>query len=137
MQAARRPWPNRLLWPNLILVATLLLHDLDHVRQGREIEPAVIAIGILGDVLAIASLVLAIARSPLAPAAAVVVGFGTAIGFVAVHVVPDWGPVSQGYPGTPVDGLSWAAAIVPIIAAAFLGFTGLSSMRARTAAGSG
>jgi hypothetical protein len=63
------------------------------------------------------------------------VGFGTALGFLAVHIVPDWGPVSQGYPDLPADGLSWAAAIVPIFVAAWLGFVGLRAMRARTAAG--
>jgi hypothetical protein len=131
--------PGALLPPshlaeNLFLLATLALHDLDHVRQGREIEPGVVAIGILGDVVTIVSLVLAMMGSTLAPAAATLVGFGTAVGFVAVHVVPDWGPVSQGYPGTPVDGLSWIAAIVPIIPAVALGLTGLNSMRARRAA---
>jgi hypothetical protein len=129
--------PNRLLWPNLLLVATLLLHDLDHVRQGREIEPGVIGIGIFGDVIALASLALAITRHQLASPAAVLVGFGTALGFLAVHVVPDWGPLSQGYPDLPVDALSWAAATVPIFVAAWLGFAGLRAMRTRAAVGSG
>jgi hypothetical protein len=137
MEAPTARSPNRLLWPNLLLVATLLLHDLDHVRQGRDIEPAVIAIGIFGDVIALTSLALAITRHPLAPTAAVLVGFGTALGFLVVHIVPDWGPLSQGYPGTPVDALSWAAAIIPIFVAAWLGFAGLRATRAPSPARSG
>ncbi|HZB04371.1 MAG TPA: hypothetical protein VE737_08630, partial [Actinomycetota bacterium] len=62
MDAPAERTPNRLLWPNLFLVATVLLHDLDHVRQGRDIEPAVIAIGIFGDVIALTSLALAVTR---------------------------------------------------------------------------
>jgi hypothetical protein len=30
MDAPAERTPNRLLWPNLLLVATVLLHDLDH-----------------------------------------------------------------------------------------------------------
>jgi hypothetical protein len=137
MEAPAERSPNRLLWPNVLLVATMLLHDLDHVRQGREIEPAVIGIGIVGDVIALTSLALAITRHPLAPTAAVLVGFGTALGFLVVHILPDWGPLSQGYPGTPVDALSWVAAIVPILLAAWLGLAGLRATRAPTPARSG
>jgi hypothetical protein len=137
MEAPAERSPNRLLWPNVLLVATVLLHDLDHVRQGRDIEPAVIGIGIVGDVVALTSLALAIARHPLAPTAAVLVGFGTALGFLVLHILPDWGPLSQGYPGTPVDALSWAAAIVPIFVAGWLGFAGLRATRAPTPARSG
>jgi hypothetical protein len=125
---------SRLLWPSALLLATMLLHDLDHVRQGRDIEPAVIGIGIFGDLIAIAVVVLAATRHPFAPAASVLVGFGVALGFVAVHVLPDWGPLSQGYPGTPVDGLSWVAAVIPILVGGWLGLAGLREMRGRTAA---
>jgi hypothetical protein len=117
------------------LLAVLVLHDLDHVRQGRDIEAGVIAIGILGDVVAIASLGLALAGHRLAPPAAVVVGFGTALGFVAVHALPDWGPISQGYPGIGVDLLSWVAVFIPIAVAVGLGLSGLAaSSRAAAAA---
>lgn len=126
---------SRLLWPAVALLATMLLHDLDHVRQGREIEPAVIGIGVLGDLIAIAAVVLAATRHPFAPAASVLVGFGVSLGFVAVHVLPDWGPLSQGYPGTPVDVVSWVAAIIPILAGVWLGLAGLREMKVPAAAG--
>jgi hypothetical protein len=127
--------PARLLWPSATLLATMLLHDLDHVRQGRAIESAVIGIGILGDLIGVAAVVLAAIRHPFAPAASVVVGFGVALGFVAVHIVPDWGPLSQGYPGTSVDAVSWVAALIPILAGVWLGLAGLREMRVRTAVG--
>jgi hypothetical protein len=130
----RSPGWRRLVWWNVALLAVLLLHDLDHVRQGRDIEAGVIAIGIFGDVVAIASLGLALAAHRVAPAAAVIVGFGTALGFVLVHALPDWGPVSQGYPDIGVDVLSWVAVFVPIAVAVGLGLSGLAASRRSTAA---
>lgn len=128
------PRSRPLVWANVLLLTTLVLHDLDHLRQGRGIEAPVVGLGILGDVLAVVSLVLALRGHRRAPAAAVAVGFATALGFIAVHVVPDWGPLSQGYPDLGVDVLSWVAAIVPLVAGVALGVTGLAAMRTRTAA---
>ncbi len=120
---------NRLVWPNLALVTTAWLHDLDHVRQVREVESGVAFLGLLAVVSTLLALALAIARHPLAPLAAIVVGFGTAIGFLAVHVLPDWGPLSDGYPDLPVDATSWIAAIVPIVVGIWVGIAGVRAAR--------
>jgi hypothetical protein len=130
VDAAKR----RLIWANLALLALVWLHDLDHVRQVREIEGGVGAIGLLGVTVTIVSLALAIAGHRLAPLAAMAVGFGTAIGFVLVHLIPDWGPLSDGYPDLAVDGISWAIAILPIPFALRLGLEGLRVGRLRTPA---
>jgi hypothetical protein len=127
--AARSP----LVWPNVLVLTTLVLHDLDHVRQGRDIEAPVVTLGILGDLLVIGSLVMAARGHRLAPPIAAFTGFAIALGFVLVHVVPDWGPLSQGYPDLGVDVLSWVAALVPLAAGIVLGLAGLSAMRARPA----
>ena len=118
----------------MALLTLVWLHDLDHVRQAREVEGGVGAIGLLGMTATILSLALAIARHRLAPLAGVVVGFGTAIGFVAVHLVPDWGPLSDGYPDLPVDGIAWAIAILPIPFAIWLGMSGVAAIRSSTRA---
>ena len=123
---------NRLVWPALALTAATWLHDLDHVRQVREVEGPVALIGLLGVVSTLLALGLAIARHPLAPLAAIVVGFGTVVGFVGVHVLPDWGSLSDGYPDLPVDGISWTAAIVPIFIGLWVGIAGLRAARERT-----
>jgi hypothetical protein len=119
----------RLRWASVALLAAVVLHDLDHVRQGRTIEGPVVGIGVLGDIAAITAVVLALRASRWAPHAAVLVGFGTFLGFIAVHVVPDWGPLADGYPGLRVDALSWVAVAVPMTAAAVLGFVGLARLR--------
>lgn len=120
---------NRLVWPNVALTAVAWVHDLDHVRQARDVESLVGLLGIAGVVATILSLALAIARHPFAPLASIVVGFGTAIGFVAVHVLPDWGPLSDGYPDLPVDVASWIAAIVPILVGTWVGIAGVRAAR--------
>ena len=120
---------RRLTWAALAFLAVLILHDLDHLRQGRSIEPLVVAIGVIGDLATITMVALVIRRHALAPLAATVVGFANFFGFIAVHVVPDWGPLSQGYPDLPVDGLSWTIVFVPIAVALWLGLTGLAQLR--------
>ena len=125
------PRHRRLLWANLALLTVVWLHDLDHVRQVREVEGPVGAIGLLGMAATILSLALTMSGSRFAAPYAALVGFGTALGFVAVHLVPDWGPLSDGYPDIPVDTTSWIAAIVPIPFALWLG---ISALRARSEA---
>jgi hypothetical protein len=120
---------NPLAWPAVALLAVLILHDLDHLRQGRSIEPLVVAIGVIGDLATITMVALVIRRHALAPLAATMVGFANFFGFIAVHVVPDWGPLSQGYPDLPVDGLSWAIVFIPMAAALWLGLMGLARLR--------
>ena len=111
------------------LLAAVILHDLDHLRQGRSIEAPVIGIGVIGDVAVITLVALAIRGSRWAPHAAILVGFGNVLGFIAVHVLPDWGPLADGYPELAVDGISWLAVALPMAAGAFAGFAGLSTLR--------
>jgi len=122
---------NRLVWPILALTSVAWFHDLDHVRQVRDVEPGVALLGVLGIVGTLLALALSIARHVLAPLASILVGFGTAIGFFAVHVLPDWGPLSDGYPDLPVDVTSWIAAVVPILVGAWVGVAGLRAARER------
>ncbi len=124
---------RRLAVASWALLAAFVLHDLDHLRQGRSVEAPVTGIGILGDLSAIALVVLAMRGSRLAPPGAVLLGFGTVLGFVLVHAIPDWGPLSDGYPGLPVDGLSWSLAFVPMAAAIWLAATGAKALRAASA----
>ncbi len=122
---------RHLLWAALALLAVIVLHDLDHLRQGREIEPLVVGIGLIGDVTTLTMVALVIRRHRLAPLAATGVGFANFFGFIGVHVVPDWGPLSDGYPDLPVDTVSWVMVFIPIAVALWLGLTGLSLLRAQ------
>jgi hypothetical protein len=125
---------KQLLWASLAFLATIVLHDLDHLRQGRSIEPLVVALGVISDVAILTMVALVIRRHRLAPLAATLVGFANVFGFIAVHAVPDWGPLSDGYPDLPVDALSWAIVFLPMAAALWLGLAGLSELRGRRGA---
>lgn len=111
------------------LVAMVVMHDLDHVRQGRSLDTPVIAVGLIGLVAALVSLGLSALRHRWAPAASLLVGFGTAIGFVAVHVVPRWSAISDPYPDLPVDALSWTSVAASIVIALAVGLAGLLALR--------
>jgi hypothetical protein len=122
--------PRLLLPANLVLVALLLVHVLDHeLRQTASVPDAAGAAGLAGFAAALLALGLTAARSRLAAPATALVGFATAAGFLAVHVLPDWGPFSQPYPDIDVDAASWAAMLVPAAAAAAAGAIGLSRLR--------
>lgn len=134
---ATRYTSRQLPWAAVALLASVLLHDLDHLRQGRSIERLVVAIGVIGDIAVITMVALAIRGSRWTPHAAVLVGSANVLGFIAVHVFPDWGPLSDGYPDLPVDGLSWAIVYIPMAAALWLGITGLAALRSPRQAVSG
>jgi hypothetical protein len=119
-----------LLLPTVGLIIVQALHDLDHVRQDRSIEAPVLFLGGVAYIAALAVLLLVLRRRRVAPAAAIVIGFGTAVGFVAVHVVPDWGPLADGYPEAGVDAGSWAVVLLDIAVALWLGVVGLRARRA-------
>jgi len=113
-----------------LLLAILLAHALDHaLRQEALVPGGVSAVAAAGFVAVAVALGLAIAGHRLDAAATAVVGFGTTVGFLAIHVAPDWGPFSQPYSDIPVDDVSWVAMFVPLVAGAVLGGLALSRLR--------
>jgi len=133
-KASRRPWRSdrSLIAANLVLVGLLVMHTLDHLlRQEAPVPSGTAIAGTAGLVVALLVLGLALAGHGLAPAATALVGLGTAAGFVALHVFPDWGVFSQPYADIEVDGLSWAAMIAPALAAAVVGAIGVRAARSQ------
>lgn len=115
--------------PTIALIGVQIGHDLDHVRQSRLPEVPVLVLGGVAYLAAFVTLVLALRRHRLASTAAIAVGFATALGFIAVHVLPDWGPLADGYPGTGADVLSWTVVFIDIGVALWLGLAGLRAGR--------
>ena len=121
-----------LIAANLLLVALLIVHTLDHLlRQEAQVPSGTATAGTAGFVAALLVLGLALAGHRLAPAATALVGLATAAGFVAIHVFPDWSAISQPYSDIDVDGLSWVAMIVPAVAAAGVGAIGVQAVRSQ------
>ena len=125
--------------PVLIAVLVMLLglqivHALDHtLRQSAEVPTEASVLGTVGFVTTGAALVLAVIGSRWAWAATALIAFGTFVGFIAVHVLPDWGPFSQPYSDIPVDALSWVAMLVPALAAVGVGVYALRASTTRKA----
>jgi hypothetical protein len=102
---------------NLLLLAALVVHTLDHGlnQPARELPASAGAIGALGFVVVAISSVLAIRRSPVAAAASVAAGTATVLGLLAVHLTPYWwGFVSDPLWTFGANGLSWILALLPL-----------------------
>lgn len=119
---------------NLLLVSLLMIHALDHaLRQDVSVPAAGQALGGVGMLAALSALGLAVGASRLAPRATAIVGFSTAAGFVAVHVLPNWGSFSQPYQDIGVDTVSWIGLLLPMVGAAVVGGAGLRTAPDRLA----
>lgn len=119
---------------NLLLLALLVAHTLDHGlnQPARDVPASGTAIGLAGFALLAASSVLALRRSPLAPATAIVAGLATVTGIVAVHLLPGWwGFVSDPYWDFDANALSWALALAPLLAGIWLAAAGFREEAAR------
>ena len=117
-----------------LLLGLQIVHALDHtLRQTAPVPTEASTLGTIGFVTTGAALVLALIGNRWAWPATALIAFGTFLGFIAVHVLPDWGPFSQPYSDIPVDALSWVAMIVPALAALAVGVYALSAVRSRPA----
>ncbi len=104
----------------LLVLAVNVLHDLDHVRQGTAAPTEVVVTAVLGWIATIVLLVLVFRGSDLAAPYAAAFGLALAAGFVLVHLLPRWSAFSAPYPDQDVDALSWALAVLPVLAGLYL-----------------
>lgn len=78
------------------------MHAADHARQGMDIVlAAVIVTGITQIALAAVTVGVMFRGSRLAPHAAIVIGFVSAAGFAAAHLLPTWGFFSDSFINAP------------------------------------
>lgn len=91
------------------LLALTLLHDLDHVRQGRDLPLELEVVGALGTAGALGVFLWTLRRSKSSARVAVAFGLMTAVGLLMIHVLPRWSAISDPYGEAGVDALSWAS----------------------------
>lgn len=125
-----------LMVAGVVFAVALLVHGADHARRGvGELPTAVLWLGNVQTVGALVALFLVFTRHHWAPAAAMALGFPSAIGFTIVHLIPDWGPLSDAFPGALADadvtGFSWFAALFEITADLAFGAAGAYTLRRR------
>ena len=110
-----------LMGSGVVFAVALLVHGADHARRGvGELPPTVFWLGNAQTVGALVALFLVFTGHRWGPVAAIAIGFASAVGFAVVHLLPDWGPLSDAFPGAPqfadVTAFSWFAALFEIAA---------------------
>lgn len=112
-----------------LYMAGFVAHFADHLARGLDRTPGpTIVAGTLASVGGVLAVALVLTRHRLGAQSAVVIGFGTALGFAAVHLPPHWSPFSQPFRGG-VGALDWAAVLIGIAGAAAFGVAGLYAMK--------
>jgi hypothetical protein len=137
-RASRRRGPWRpLVLANLALLAAVGLHGIDHAfRQPGgmgALTTEVFGGGIAMGVAAALSLAFALAAHRFAPKVAATAGPWIALAVAASHFPPRWSAFSDPYAEIGVDALSYALAIVVILAGVAVGLAGLRAARAAPA----
>jgi hypothetical protein len=84
------------------------------------VPPTVMVAGMVQIVAAAITVVLVVVGNRWAPHAAVAIGFASAVGFTAAHLLPKWGAFSDSFINAPlaarVTWFSWVTAVVEIAA---------------------
>jgi uncharacterized membrane protein (DUF485 family) len=123
-------------WAAMAFGVALAIHGADHLRRGiAATPPAVMIAGSAQLLLAAVTLALVFTASRWAPYAAIAVGFASALGFTAAHLLPHWGFFSDSFinapPAARVTTFSWVSAVAEIVADILFGIAGIAVLRAR------
>ena len=119
---------------NLLVLGLLVLHTIDHaaVQPARDLPGSSSLVGAIGFALTAGSAWLALRRSPLAPEVSAVVGALTAVGIVAIHLLPEWWTwVSDPYWDFDASFVSWLSLIALLASSIYLTALGLRYQRYR------
>ena len=118
---------------SLLVFVLLAAHTVDHAvnQPSRDLPATSGLVGFAGFAIVAASTVLALGRSPHAPAAGAFAGLATIFGFVVIHLLPRFNDaISDPFWEFSANALSWALLVAPVVAAAALATAGLRDLRA-------
>lgn len=128
---------RRLLIANFALAALLVVHIADHtVRQPADAQLGLVASlpGLLGTVAVFVALVLVARGTRDAAQFAGVIGLLTAVGFVAVHLVPHWSMFSDPYADRHLDAGSWIEMLAALAGGLLVSYEALRVCRSQSPA---
>jgi hypothetical protein len=125
---------RHLRWAAILFAIGWGVHVLDHLRRGMSASPHAIMVGgMIQGLFVVAAIVMALRGRGRAPEAAIVVGFGSAIGFTYAHLLPTFVP---GYQDSFVSGprinvtwFSWMSALTEIGTGIVFAIAGLRARR--------
>jgi hypothetical protein len=129
-------WNRLFHWAATLFAIAVALHAIDHLRRGMNIlPPAVMIAGMVQIALAAVAIALVFLGNRWAPHAAVVIGFVSAVGFTAAHLLPTWGFFSDSFinapPSAHVTWSSWVTALCEIVADVLFGLAGVAVLSSR------
>jgi hypothetical protein len=132
----RIDWDRVFRWSAIVFAIAIVVHGADHLRRGMDVvPPAVMMAGMAQIVLAAATVSLVFLGSRWAAHAAVAIGFLSAVGFTAAHMLPAWGFFSDSFinapPAARVTWFSWLTAVCEILADLLFAIVGITVLRAR------
>jgi Na+/proline symporter len=124
-------WLRRTAIVFLIAVAG---HGADHLRRGVDVVTTqVTSAGATQFLFTVIAVALVVRRHHWAPRAAIAIGFSSAIGFTAAHLLPHWSSFSDSFTGghiaPKVTALSWATAVFEIGADVAFGWAGVRAFQ--------
>lgn len=117
-----------LIWITVALLLLTVVHDLDHVRQGRALDVELYGVAVVALTMLTMTLTLLLRRHPIARITTVAVGIATVLGVGVVHVAPRHALLSDSYSSAHADALSWAIVILMMLAGAVLAVVGACSL---------
>ena len=125
---------RRLRVTAVVFAVAVVVHGADHLRRGSDVVTGVVRdAGAAQAVLVAFAVVLVFRRHRLAALVAVIVGFLSAFGFGAAHLLPQWGAFSDPFTGSAVapgvTAFSWFTAAFEIAAGVAFGIAGLRRMK--------
>lgn len=111
------PQPDRrLVAITGVLGVLTVVHDLDHVRQGRWLPWVLYGVAVAAVVSLALTLTVLLRRPQFAAPMAIAQGGATVIGVGVVHAAPQWSAFTDSYGAAHVDALSWAIVLAMMAA---------------------
>lgn len=114
-------------------IIAVAIHGADHAFRGPDVLTSAVRLGgAIQFVSGVLAVVLVFRRHRWAPAAAALVGFGSALLFVNAHLLPTWSALSDSYLTPVADAgvswFSWITAVLEISADLLFGWIGFRAL---------
>lgn len=105
----------------LVAIVSLLgiltvIHDVDHVRQGRALPAELYVVAVAALVSITVTLTILLRHPRWARTVAAAQGVATIVGVGVVHVAPQWSTVTDSYSAAHADVVSWGIIIAMMLA---------------------
>lgn len=119
-----------LRWTAVAFAIGLTVHGLDHLRRGMSASPpSIMVAGMVQTLFVVAAVVMVFRNHGHAPLVAIMVGFGSAVGFTYAHLLPTMFPDYQDSfvspPHINVTWFSWFSALAEIGTAVVFALAGI------------